>query len=143
MPPVTPSRTRRPASGLADGAAIGAVGEDLALTDLLEGDRKRLVAQARLDERRDELRAALAELVVVRVDLSGPLGRQDHQRVLGVDLREEVVDLRLDHGCVGPSLEVGNPWMIATSRSTARSRSSFTSTWSNQACCPSSHSAIA
>jgi len=51
------------------------------------------------------------------------------------DLREEVVDLRLDHGCVGPSLEVGNPWMIATSRSTARSRSSFTSTWSNQACC--------
>src|SRR3990170_2974080 len=50
MPPVTPSRTRRPASALLDANAVGAVGEDLALADLLEGDRQRLVAQARLPE---------------------------------------------------------------------------------------------
>src|SRR4030066_374279 len=137
MPPVTPSRTRRPASALLDANAVGAVGEDLALADLLEGDRQRLVAQARLHERRDELRATLTELVVVRVDLSRALGREDHERVLGVDLCEEVVDLRLDHGCAGPSVEVGNPWMIATSRSTAPSRSSFSTVGSNHARCPS------
>src|SRR3990172_8412122 len=119
MPPVTPSRIRRPRrtlavislppgaagarSGLLDPDALGALGVDLALGDLLEGDRERLVAQTRLDERRHELGTALAELVVVGVDLPRALGRECHQRVLGVDLRKEVVDLRLDHGRGDPS----------------------------------------
>src|SRR3990172_2411439 len=126
MPPVTPSRIRRPRRTLAvmslppgaagarsrllDSEALGALGVDLALGDLLEGDRERLVAQTRLDERRHELGAALAELVVVGVDLPRALGRECHQRVLGVDLREEVVDLRLDHGFGDPSW-VSSAWV--------------------------------
>ena len=89
--PVTPSRTRRPGeAGRRYSSSPGLLGSlvvDLALGDLLERDRQRLVASGRrLDERRDELGASLAELVVVRVDLSRTLRREDHQRVLGVDL---------------------------------------------------------
>src|SRR5581483_1103038 len=132
-PPVTPSSTRRPASGLLDPNPLGAVGQDLALGDLLEGDRQRLVLQPTgLDERRNELAATLAELVVVGVDLPRALGCEDHERVLGVDLREQVVDLRLDHGCVGPSVGVRDAWIIASTSAAARSTRSFTTTWSNQ-----------
>src|SRR4051794_13670764 len=123
MPPVTPSSTLRPASdpsafgsitalpgnrrrtgssvaGLLDAflQALGALVPDLALGDLLERDRERLVAQARrLDERRHELAAAFAELRVVRVDLAGPLGGQRHEAELGVHGLHQVVDLGLDH----------------------------------------------
>src|SRR6266508_2922013 len=104
MPPVTPSRTRRPASGLLDPNPFGALGLDLPLGDLLQGDGERLVLQAaRLDEWRNVLASALTELVVIGVDLPSPPGRQDDQRVLGVDLRQQVVDLRFDHGCARPS----------------------------------------
>jgi len=54
---------------------------DLALGELFEGHRQ-IVLRARLDERRKELvERALAKLVVVVVDLPGPLGRDDHDRV--------------------------------------------------------------
>src|SRR6478672_378248 len=100
MPPVTPSNTRRPCDSgtsvdLDD--LLGTLVVDLALGDLLEGDRERLVAEPGLNERRHELASPLAELVVVRVDLTCALRRQDHQRVLGVDGREQVVDLGFDH----------------------------------------------
>src|SRR6266516_4941589 len=100
MPPVTPSNTRRPCGSgtsvdLDD--LLGALVVDLALGDLLDGDRERLVAETRLDERRDELTSPLTQLVVVRVDLTCALGRQDHQGVLGVDGGEQIVDLRFDH----------------------------------------------
>src|SRR5581483_10056895 len=143
-PPVTPSSTRRPASGLLDPNPLGAVGQDLALGDLLEGDRQRLVLQPTgLDERRNELAATLAELVVVGVDLPRALGCEDHERVLGVDLREQVVDLRLDHGCVGPSVGVRDAWIIASTSAAARSTRSFTTTWSNQPRSRISASAVA
>src|SRR5205823_2451069 len=101
MPPVTPSSTRRPASGdLLDADTLGPLEDDLAFGDLLQGDRQRLVLQpARLYERRHELSAALAELAVVRVDLAGPLRGEDDERVLRVHPlgAEQVVDLRFDH----------------------------------------------
>ena len=59
---------------------------------------------------------ALAELVVVRVDLPGPLGRQGHQRELGVHLVEEVLDggihervAALGHSGSSRGLGVGGP----------------------------------
>ena len=55
---------------------------DLALGDFLEGDRE-VVLRARVDHRRRELlERALAEVVVVRVDLARALGGDDHARVV-------------------------------------------------------------
>src|SRR3990172_8699837 len=141
-PPPPSPRPRAPGarrSGLLDPEALGALGGDLALGNLLERDREGLVAQSGLDERRHELGAALAELVVVGVDLPRALGREGHQCVLGVDLRQEVVDLRLDHGCGDPSCVPSAFWfpaaasltwrnapMIAATSADAASTSSFT-----------------
>src|SRR4051794_12103567 len=102
MPPATPSRTRgrvpstSPRPGRRARALLGALGvlEEAGL-DLAHGDRQRLLARARLDERADVLEQALAELRVVVVDLPGPLGGVDHQRVLRRDLVEQVVDRRV------------------------------------------------
>src|SRR3989442_7100798 len=68
MPPVTPSNTRRPCGSgtsvdLDD--LLGALVVDLALGDLLEGDRERLVTEAGLHERRGELHSAPPQPVVV------------------------------------------------------------------------------
>src|SRR5205085_6525423 len=110
MPPVTPRRTRLPDTGdLFDADTLGPLEDDLALGDLLQRDRQRLVLQAAgLDERRDELAAALAELAVIRVDLARSLRREDDERVLGVHPlgAEQVVDLRFDHA-LSPSARVG------------------------------------
>src|SRR5690349_18824352 len=101
MPPATPSRTfgRRSRSVTARSAALGAVVAlgvlEQAGLDLAHGDRQRLLARARLDERADVLQQALAQLGVVVVDLAGPLGGVDHQRVLRADLAEQVVDRRV------------------------------------------------
>src|SRR3954465_7344160 len=100
VPPQTPSNTRRPARAATSvdlDDLLGALVGDLALGDLLEGDRQRLVAQTGLDERRHELAAAFAELAVVRVDLSRALRGHDHERVLRVDGGEQIVDLGFDH----------------------------------------------
>src|SRR3954453_17549884 len=102
MPPATPSRTRgrvpstSPRPGRRARALLGALGvlEEAGL-DLAHGDGQRLLARARLDERADVLEQALAELRVVVVDLPGPLGGVDHQRVLRRDLVEQVVDRRV------------------------------------------------
>src|SRR5207244_6522056 len=54
--------------------------------------------------RRELLERALAELVVVVVDLSGTLGGDDDERVAAVDVLEQLVDAWLDHA---PMLAVG------------------------------------
>src|SRR3954464_13976221 len=70
---------------------------DLARGDFLERDRQ-VVLRTGLDHRRRELvERALAEVVVVAVDLPRALGRHDDRRVVGVDVVEQPVDARRDH----------------------------------------------
>src|SRR5919197_274080 len=90
IPPATPSSTRGGTAILL--LALGVL--EQAGLDLAHGDRERLLARPRLDERADVLEQALAQLRVVVVDLTGALGRVDHERVLGAHLAEEVVDRR-------------------------------------------------
>src|SRR3954463_189969 len=76
---------------------------DLARGDFLERDRQ-VVLRTALDHRRRELvERALAQVVVVAVDLPRPLGGDQHGRVIGVDMLEERVDARVDHAFEGTS----------------------------------------
>src|SRR3712207_219486 len=70
---------------------------DLARGDFLERDRE-VVLRGGVDHRRRELvERPLAEVVVVRVDLTRALGSHEHGRVVGVDVLEELVEARGDH----------------------------------------------
>src|SRR5437764_15357139 len=93
MPPVTPRSTRAMSPGLRRPVVV----LDLALGRFLEGHRQ-VVLRARLDERRQLVERALAELVVVVVDLARALGSDDHERVARVDVVEQLVDSGMDHG---------------------------------------------
>src|SRR5215207_4507240 len=99
MPPVTPRRTR--ATGAFRGLPVG--DENLALGDLFEGHRQ-VVLGARLDEGGWEVvERALAELVVVVVDLAGALRGRDHQSITGIAcVSQELIDSWIHH--VGLSL---------------------------------------
>src|SRR5262249_34877201 len=70
-----------------------------ALGDFLEGHRQ-VVLRAGFDQgRRGVLEAdALAQLVVIVVDLASPFGSDDHQRVPGIDIVEQLIDAGMDHG---------------------------------------------
>src|SRR6266705_3135657 len=72
---------------------------ELALGDFLESHGQ-VVLRARFHQRwRSLVEAdALAELVVVVVDLASPLGRDDDERIARVDVFEELIDARMDHG---------------------------------------------
>src|SRR5918994_1184052 len=100
MPPVTPRRTR---ATLTPEVALPVGDENLALGDLCESHRQ-VVLGARLHERgREIVERALAELVVVVVDLPGPLGGRNHEAVAGMTgVREELIDSWIHH--VGLSL---------------------------------------
>src|SRR5438309_10985967 len=140
MPPVTPRSTRAmpPASGL----GLPVLVLDLARFDFLERDRE-VVLGAGLDHRRWELvERALAEVVVVGVDLARALGGHDHAGVVGVDDLEQAVDAWRDHA--GESSEPSSAacTMRATS-SVASSRRSLTTTWGNSRSASSSSSAVA
>src|SRR6516225_4408362 len=67
-----------------------------ALLDLTERDRQRLLLAARLHQRPDVLKQALAELRVVGVDLPCALRGHDDQPVLAVHDVKEFVDRRVD-----------------------------------------------
>src|SRR5918996_4946547 len=121
MPPVTPTRTR--AMGSLCPRLLGVVVGDLALGDLLERHRE-VILRARLDERRRNLECALAELMVVVVDLASPLGGDDHERVARVDAAEELIDSRMNHGLEMVPAAASSSRTTATSSATARSRSS-------------------
>src|SRR5262245_7212809 len=66
---------------------------DLAHLDLLERDRQRL-ARDGVDLRRDDLAEALAELVVVVVDLARPHRGQRDERELRIDALEQALHAR-------------------------------------------------
>src|SRR5439155_5546266 len=98
---------------------------ELALGDLFERHRQE-VLRPRLDQwRREALEAALAELVVVIVDLARALGGGDHQGVLAVHVLEQHVNLGMDHSVSSLS----TVRISSVSWDAARSRSSFTITY--------------
>src|SRR5690606_5896274 len=100
IPPATPRSTRATRDR---GLAVGRRGRQQAGVDLPHGDRQRLLLRGGLHQRPDVLQQALAELAVVGVDLACPLGREDHQRVLGRGLLQQLVDRR-----VGDALGLGD-----------------------------------
>src|SRR5436190_23775831 len=124
MPPLTPSRIRAIAPGPLDGPALGAVLEaDLAGGELLKGDRDVVLAALGVDHRRRVLaEVALTEVVVVAVDLAGPLRRHHNGGVVGVGLLEQSVYAGMDHG----SESSCSSRTTLSSSSAARSSSSLT-----------------
>src|SRR4051794_11129984 len=101
MPPHTPSTTsvmiaptlerRKPASGTRTRVhpmrkpplrGVGRLGGEQPGVDLAHRDGERLLLRSGLDQGADVLQQTLTELAVVRVDLAGALGREDHQGVL-------------------------------------------------------------
>src|SRR5260221_13224186 len=100
---------------------------DLALGDFLEGHGQ-VVLRAGLDERRKLVEGALTELVVVVVDLASTLRSHDDQRVARVDLVEQLIDARMDHGRLMVPAAANSRWIISSSSRPARTRSSLTTT---------------
>src|SRR6266498_3053654 len=98
---------------------------ELALGNLFQRHRQ-VVLGARLDEwRREVVERALAQLVVVVVDLPGALRRDDDKRVARVDLFHELIDAGMDHRPDMVAARSSSRSTMAASRSAARSRSSF------------------
>ena len=72
------------------------------LVDLAQRDREGLLVHLRVDEGPDILKQPLLELGVIGVDLAGPLGGVDDQRILAVRVGQQVIDGRAgDAGGVG------------------------------------------
>src|SRR5258708_39892855 len=71
------------------------LGCEQSLADLAQRDRKGLLLDARLHERADILKQALAELGVVGVALPRALGRHDNQAVLAVHDLKQIVNRRI------------------------------------------------
>src|SRR4051794_3808908 len=108
MPPLTPRITL---GSDAWAPPVMSAGSDLRLElleteqgviDLAQRHRQRLLLHVGRDEWPDVLEQALAELAVVGVDLAGALGGVDDERVLALDLVEQLVD-----GRVGDALGIG------------------------------------
>src|SRR5438309_5806484 len=112
------------ASGLARRVLV----RELSARDLFHRHGQ-VVLRARLDERgRSFLEPdALAELMVVVVDLPRALGRDDDERVPRLDPVEQLVDARVDHGrlMVPTPASSSSRSTIAASTAVARPRSSF------------------
>src|SRR5688572_33108726 len=134
MPPVTPKRIRAIRTFCLAGffgpererRLLLVVVLDLALGDLFQGHGQ-VVLRARLHERGRRLleAEALAELVVVVVDLTGPLGGDDDERVARVHVVEQAVDAGLDHGRAMVPASTSSRSTRARRASVARSTSSF------------------
>src|SRR5262245_15030584 len=106
---------------------------DLPVRDFLHGHRE-VVLRAGLDQRgRCFLETdALTELVVVVVDLPGPLGGNENERVAGsVDLVEQIVETWVDHGREMVPARDSSHSTSAASATVARSSSSFRTMYRN------------
>src|SRR5688500_5327144 len=100
---------------------------DLPARDLFHRHRQ-VVLRAGFDERRRRFLEADAftELVVVVVDLPGPLGRDEHERVAGaVDLFQQIIESWMDHGRAMVPARTSSHSTIAARAAVARSMSSF------------------
>src|SRR5215813_2161205 len=133
MPPATPSTTRGAAAGRM--SALDRLRGQQAAVDLAQRDRERLLLRRGLHQRADVLQQALAELAVVGVDLAGTLGGEDHQRVLGLGLVQQLVD-----GWVGDALRVGDSsrheltpkrtqWVACKASNPSRSSAACSTKW--------------
>src|SRR5258705_7226983 len=131
MPPVTPRRTRAICVSPFSTKPSGFVRVlDLALGDFLEGHGQ-VVLRAGLDERRELVEGALSELVVVVVDLASTLRSHDDQRVARVDLVEQLIDARMDHGRLMVPAAANSRWIISSNSRPAPARTSCTNPKSN------------
>src|SRR5215208_1492766 len=101
---------------------------NLALRNLFHGHRQ-VVLGARFDERwRKVVVRALAQLVVIVVDLPRALGRDDHQRVARVDVLEQLIDAWMDHCLDMVSARCNSLLTMPSSSPAARETSSLTIT---------------
>src|SRR6187397_3166232 len=108
-------------------SARGSELPDLPVRDFLHCHRE-VVLRPGLDQRgRSFLEAdALTELVMVVVDLAGPLGRNEDERVAGTsDLFEEIVESWIDHRREMVPVRASSHSTSAASAVVARSSSSF------------------
>src|SRR5205085_12063701 len=96
-PSTRPSRSSPPTAAPSALLLVGVL--ELALGCFLEGHRQ-VVLRARLHERRRGILEtdALTQLVVVVVDLASPLGSDDHERIARIDVVQQLVYARMDHG---------------------------------------------
>src|SRR3954467_11320812 len=103
MPPLTPRTTCRSLirPGRSD-LRLELLEGQRVLVDLTQSHRERLLLHVGRDGRADVLEKTLTELRVVGVDLPGALRRVDDERVLALDLVEQLVD-----GRVGDALGIG------------------------------------
>src|SRR4051812_44194285 len=81
------------------------------LVDLTQSHRERLLLHVGRDERADVLEKTLTELRVVGVDLPGALRRVDDERVLALDLVEQLVDGRVGDAS-GLAAGSGHPFLF-------------------------------
>src|SRR3954465_13829609 len=94
MPPVTPRRILATACAY----PLPAVAVlDLVCGDLLEGDLEVVLRLGVHHRGRVLVEGPLAEVVVVRVDLTRPLGSDDYARGVRIDSFQQLVQAGLDH----------------------------------------------
>src|SRR6478752_7011422 len=136
MPPVTPSRTRamrgivpalRPRARAPYDLLDVVVGQH-PLGDLLHGHREVVLRAGFHERRRIVVEGAFAELVVVVVDLPGPLCGHDHERIARINVLKQVIDAGINHGRDMVPAGTSKPRTSSVSYWTARSRSSFSTT---------------
>src|SRR5207245_1058040 len=99
-----------------------------AFGDFLHGHREVVLRAGLHERRRIVVEGAFAELVVVVVDLPGPLRGHDHERIARINVLEQVVDAGIDHGRDMVPAGTSRPRTSSASSPTARSSSSFSTT---------------
>src|SRR5919197_2918452 len=123
MPPHTPSRMRGTAKAAGGGVLAAVAVGDLPVRDFLERDGQVVLGRGVDHRGRELLERALAEVVVVAVDLTRPLGGDDHARVRRVDVLQQAVNAGRDH-----AEESRAPRTMRSSWSAASGRRSLTTT---------------
>src|SRR3954466_348241 len=107
------------------------VGEE-PLGDLFHRHGEVILRAGLHERRRIVVEGAFAELVVIVVDLTSALGRDDDKRIARINVLEQVVDAGIDHCRVMVPAGTTSPRTSSVSSPTARSRSSFSTTRSNR-----------